>query len=113
LGPAVKYRDEFPFAAEILTGAISLSPWPYVFGADILFLAGFSLNNASLISFVFPKQSSLPLLNFQAFFNSHPRRPAVQAGPRTLLSKIIQNETKGVTNQKTSAKSTNGLIKIP
>jgi hypothetical protein len=30
----------------------------------------YSIGN-EIISLVFPKQSSLPLLNFQAFFNSH------------------------------------------
>jgi uncharacterized membrane protein len=33
----------FHLLLKIASGAISLNPWPYVFGVDVLFLAGFSM----------------------------------------------------------------------
>lgn len=53
----------FHLLLKLLTGAISLNPWPYVFGADILFLAGFSMILLGVLKRIF-KNQILPFIVF-------------------------------------------------
>jgi uncharacterized membrane protein len=46
----------FHLLMKILSGAVSLNPWPYVFGVDILFLAGFSMILIGVLKTLFRKQ---------------------------------------------------------
>jgi uncharacterized membrane protein len=43
----------FHLLLKILSGAVSLNPWPYVFGVDILFLAGFSMILIGVLKYLF------------------------------------------------------------
>lgn len=46
----------FHLLMKILSGAVSLNPWPFVFGVDILFLAGFSMILLGVLKTLFRKQ---------------------------------------------------------
>jgi uncharacterized membrane protein len=46
----------FHLLLKIASGAVSLNPWPYVFGVDILFLAGFSMILIGVLKALFRNQ---------------------------------------------------------
>jgi hypothetical protein len=66
-----------------------------------------------MISLVFPKQSSLPLLNFLAFFNSHPSLARCSGWPSHPAKHDFTIEDQNDSYPKPSAMSSKGLIKIP
>lgn len=53
----------FHLLVKILSGAVSLNPWPYVFGVDILFLAGFSMILLGVLKTLF-RNRVLPFVVF-------------------------------------------------
>ncbi|MDP2423678.1 MAG: heparan-alpha-glucosaminide N-acetyltransferase domain-containing protein [Bacteroidales bacterium] len=46
----------FHLLVKVITGSVQLNPWPYIFGVDILFLAGFSILFLALLRKIFRKQ---------------------------------------------------------
>jgi uncharacterized membrane protein len=59
----------FHLLIKIISGTISVNPWPYVFGVDILFLAGFNMIILGVFKFLF-KNRLLPFILLALFFAS-------------------------------------------
>jgi uncharacterized membrane protein len=56
LGFLLNFGMNFQILIKIFTGASHQNPWPYIFGVDILFLAGISILVIALVRLVFRNQ---------------------------------------------------------
>lgn len=86
----------FHLLLKIAFGIVQANPWPYVFGVDILFLAGFSLIFLSVCKNLFRHQALAYVILFMVFTILTPLLPKYEGGSdvaRYLFAFIWSAET--------------------